>query len=160
MATISQNNAVIKSYLGVDASANTDDRIFFVSDGSASLTANRPYWRDTSVSTPVDLTVGASASNNYTYRSVSSTGTLLAGDEYVGVNHVAPITLTFPQISSFSGGKHIYVVKDESGNASTNNITINTTGGDTIEGGATAVITLDYQSLSFYSDTTSNWSIF
>ncbi|MCA9329388.1 hypothetical protein KDA11_01990 [Candidatus Saccharibacteria bacterium] len=158
MATVVDNHEVIETYTGTDASANTDDRIMFISDGSAGLTANHPYFRYTSGDTPIDMTLGGSS--GYTYSTVTVTGTLSATAQYVACNQVAAITLTLPQISTFTDSKHIYYIKDISGNASTNNITIDTTGGDTIDGGATAVITLDYQAITFVADGGTNWSIF
>jgi hypothetical protein len=47
-----------------------------------------------------------------------------------------------------------FIVKDESGAAGTNNITIGTAGAENIDGAATAVISTNYGSVSIYSDGT------
>ena len=57
-----------------------------------------------------------------------------------------------------SAGK-VYIVKDESGAASVNNITLATTGGQTINGAATNVINTNYGTASVYSDG-ANWFTF
>jgi hypothetical protein len=51
-----------------------------------------------------------------------------------------------------------FTVKDESGSASSNNIAVSSEGAETIDGSATDVINLDYESKSYYSDG-SNWFI-
>ena len=48
----------------------------------------------------------------------------------------------------------LFTIKDESGAAGTNNITIATEASETIDGAATAVISTDYGSLELYSDGT------
>lgn len=52
----------------------------------------------------------------------------------------------------------VYTIKDESGAAGTNNITVATEGAEIIEGSATHVINVNYESKSYYSDGT-NWFI-
>jgi hypothetical protein len=53
----------------------------------------------------------------------------------------------------------IIIIKDESGGASTNNITIVTEGSQTIDGAASIAITVDYGVLRVYSNGT-NWFSF
>ena len=52
----------------------------------------------------------------------------------------------------------IITIKDEDGNAATNNITIDTEGAETIDGAASKTIVTDYGRISVYSDG-SNWFI-
>jgi hypothetical protein len=49
-----------------------------------------------------------------------------------------------------------YVVKDETGSAGTNSITIATTGGQTIDGAATKVVNTNYGVTKVYSNG-ANW---
>lgn len=50
-------------------------------------------------------------------------------------------------------------IKDTSGNSSSNNITINPNGNDTIEGQTSAIIANNYDCITLISDGTSNWHI-
>jgi hypothetical protein len=63
-------------------------------------------------------------------------------------------TVTLPSAESIDG--RVFVVKDESGGAGTNNITVATEGSENIDGASTFVINSDYGSAWFYSDG-SNW---
>lgn len=59
-------------------------------------------------------------------------------------------TATLP--TAVGATRQVYVIKDESGGAATNNITIACTGGQTIDGSATKTINSNYGSLSVYSN--------
>jgi hypothetical protein len=52
----------------------------------------------------------------------TNTYTVVDSDYYIGVNHAGPVTITIP--SSISSGREV-VIKDESGNCETYNITVN-----------------------------------
>lgn len=54
----------------------------------------------------------------------TNTYTVVDGDWYIGVNYAGPVTITIP--SSATNGR-VLVIKDESGNASTNPITVSGT---------------------------------
>jgi hypothetical protein len=77
-----------------------------------------------------------------------------AGDCLVGVNFAGAVTITLPTAQLRKG--RVYTVKDESGAAATNNITVATEGSETIDGSATDVISDNYGSKTYYSDG-SNW---
>jgi len=71
----------------------------------------------------------------------------------LGVNATEAVTITLNnQLIDKQGFK--LVIKDESGNASANNITIITEDGVTIDGGLTKTIDSDYGSLQIYSNGT------
>lgn len=82
--------------------------------------------------------------------------TAKAGDRVVGVNRDGAVTITLPTGQIRPG--RIYTIKDESGAASSNNITVATEGHETIDGSATDVINVNYECKSYYSDG-SNWFI-
>ena len=82
--------------------------------------------------------------------------TAKAGDRVIGVNRAGIVTITLPTAQVRPG--RIYTIKDESGAAATNNITVATEGSETIDGSATDVINVNYESKSYYSDGT-NWFI-
>jgi membrane protein implicated in regulation of membrane protease activity len=55
----------------------------------------------------------------------------------------------------------VYTIKDADYNASTNNITVNTTGSDTIENETSGVMTVDGESWRVIgNNTTKNWEVF
>lgn len=80
--------------------------------------------------------------------------TALASDLIIGVNFAGACTITLPSALAEAGRR--YVIKDESGLAATNNITVATEGAELIDGAATAVINTNYGSLGLYSNGT-NW---
>ena len=77
-----------------------------------------------------------------------------AGDRLIGVNRAGAVTITLPTAQLRAG--RTYTVKDESGAAATNNITVATEGSETIDGSATDVISDNYGAKHYYSDG-SNW---
>lgn len=89
---------------------------------------------------------------------VSGDYSILSADYLLGVSTAAPRTLTLPSAATVGVGK-IYVIKDETGTAATNNITIATTGGQTIDGSASVIINTNYAAVSVYTDGT-NWFIY
>lgn len=86
----------------------------------------------------------------------TATYTAKAGERVIGVNRAGAVTVTLPSAEVRKG--RIYTVKDESGAAASNNITVATEGSETIDGSATDVISVNYESKSYYSDGT-NWFI-
>lgn len=85
-----------------------------------------------------------------------ATYTVKGGDRVVGVNRSGAVTVTLPTAQVRKG--RVYTIKDESGAAATNNITIDTEGSETIDGSATDVIASNYEVRTYYSDGT-NWFI-
>ena len=65
----------------------------------------------------------------------AATYTAKAGDRLIGVNRAGVVTVTLPSAQVYAG--RLFTIKDESGDASTNNITVATEGSETIDGAAT-----------------------
>jgi hypothetical protein len=84
----------------------------------------------------------------------TATYTALATDYFLCVDVAAPVTITLP--TGILGT--VYVVKDCDGDATTNIITIQGTGGQLIDGAATALVNAPYGSLTFVFNGT-EWSI-
>lgn len=80
--------------------------------------------------------------------------TAKGGDRLIGVNRAGAVTITLPTAQLRLG--RTYTIKDESGAAATNNITVATEGSETIDGVATDTIGENYGSKTYYSDRT-NW---
>jgi hypothetical protein len=88
---------------------------------------------------------------------VSVTGasyTAKGGNRLIGVNRAGVVTITLPSTQLRFGRS--YTIKDESGAAATNNITLATEGSETIDGSATNTISENYGAKTSYSDG-SNW---
>ena len=62
------------------------------------------------------------------------------------------LTVTLPSVSVEEG--KVYVVKDEGGNAGTNNVEVATEGSESIDGSSTATISSDHGVVEVYSDGT------
>jgi hypothetical protein len=90
----------------------------------------------------------------------AATYDLLLTDYIVSVTHTttaAVTSLTLPTAQAVTG--RVVVIKDAGGNASANNITIDTQGSETIDGASTNVISTDFGAISLYTDGT-NWFTF
>lgn len=70
----------------------------------------------------------------------------------------APRTITL-QTADITAGTRLFFIKDESGGAGTNNITIATQGAETIDGAATLVISTNYGAARLYSNGTNLFTI-
>jgi hypothetical protein len=76
-------------------------------------------------------------------------------DYYIGCS--AAITVTLPLGATLTAGKQ-YVIKDESGNATTGHITVATTSPDLIDGSSSVILSINYAALTVYW-TGGRWSI-
>ena len=83
-----------------------------------------------------------------------ATYTARAGDRVIGVNRAGAVTITLPTAEVRTG--RTYTIKDESGSAATNNITVATEGAETIDGSTTDAVSENYGAKTYYSDG-SNW---
>ncbi len=88
------------------------------------------------------------------HRTETANYTATRTDYIIGVDTTSSaVTITLPIIVSSDEGRR-WVVKDEGGNAATNNITIATEGSETIDGASTDVIDVNYGKGGYYSDGT------
>jgi hypothetical protein len=87
--------------------------------------------------------------------------TLLYSDVLISSKYsaIGSQTLTLPLVSSVDVGK-IYHIVDAGANAQTNNITIQTSGSDTINDELELLINLNYQSISIFSDGDGKWFVY
>lgn len=91
----------------------------------------------------------------------TSTYSILTNDYHISVQYTdtGTQTTTLPAIGAGNHGQ-TYHIKDADYNASVNNITIDTTGGDTIEEAATMVMSGDGDCMTVVANnTTKNWEI-
>lgn len=94
--------------------------------------------------------------NRVEITSSSSPYTPSTGQYFIAVTSLsAPLTINLPLISASSN--YFYIIADESGNASTYPITINTQGSNILPGGTTSmVINVSYGNVWIYSVTATN----
>jgi hypothetical protein len=94
-------------------------------------------------------------------RSKTSAYTVAVDDHIIGVGtDTAAVTLTLPDADTFTAGQ-VFIVKDEDGNAATNNITITTdTSGDKIDGANSVVLDVDRASVNIYTDGSANYFVY
>lgn len=69
------------------------------------------------------------------------------------------IISTEDEDSGTTGIPRIFIIKDESGNAGTNNITVTLESGGNIDGSASLVISSNYASITLYIDGTNAWLV-
>jgi len=94
---------------------------------------------------------------NINYRKITSvTATLLVDDLFIDVNVSNAVTLTLPPSPPIGTN---YIIKDSSGSAGTNNITVSANTGNTIQGSASTSITTDFGSVQIIYDGTNKWLI-
>jgi len=77
-------------------------------------------------------------------------------DLVVMVDTTAARTINLPTASIT---RKFIIIKDSTGNAATNNITINRAGSDTIEGATSTTINVAYGTKTLFSDGTSKWLV-
>ncbi|NBU33823.1 hypothetical protein EBZ38_03260 [bacterium] len=106
---------------------------------------------------PNSSAAGGSAMIVETSHNLTGTVTVKTSDYYLGCNTLtAPVTLNIPSAADAGPGKK-YIIKDEKGNASVNNITV-VASGNTIDGSATYVLKVNYEAITLVCDGT-NWFI-
>lgn len=93
-------------------------------------------------------------------RVATATNYTITGYEVVvGVTSTAAArTITLPAATAVLAGQ-VFTVKDESGAAATNNITVARAGTDTIDGATSKVVNTNYGFVRFYSDGVSKWFV-
>lgn len=75
---------------------------------------------------------------------------------YLIVNTTAPRAITLPEASAVTAGR-IFIVKDATGLANTNNITVNRTGSDLLDGETSQILNSNNGTWMFVTDGDSNW---
>jgi len=105
------------------------------------------------------ITITSSGSEIFTYTDVSASPyVVLVTDNFISVDcSIIPITIQLPDAATLSTA---YVIKDRTGSASTNNITVTSLSGVIlIDGATTFVMNTDYESIRVLGNGT-NWEVF
>jgi hypothetical protein len=92
--------------------------------------------------------------------SIISNTTLVESNNLIGCDTSggSAITVTLPPLSNIKNGK-IYIIKDEGGVASTNNITITGYNEDTIDGSSKIIMTVNYSNIIIYGRKNYGWFV-
>ena len=86
--------------------------------------------------------------------------TVTKNDSLIGCDTTGgAFTITLPLANTFQPGQYVNI-KDEGGSASSNNITVDTTSSQTIDGETEITINGNYDNVSIYSDGNSSWFIY
>ena len=92
-----------------------------------------------------------------THTSEVSDYTVLDTDCIVSVTMSAATTVTLPNAANLTAGKK-FIIKDAGGNASVNDLIIDTAGGN-IDGNASVTLDVNYSALTVYTDGTNYFII-
>lgn len=91
-------------------------------------------------------------------RRATGVGTALAAIDYYLACTAGGFTVTLPDASTVGAG-FVYVIKDTSGATGAANIILDPTGADTIDGGATYTIAVNFRAVTLISDGVNNYEI-
>lgn len=94
------------------------------------------------------------------HRTITNTATASATDYYIGTDSTnGPISIRLPSATALSDGQ-AYVIKDETGMASNNNVTILASGSQTIDGQNSVVLESPFASLQLYCNGANKYFIY
>ena len=163
--TIGANNLT-----NIKSSRYADNATTLVSpaDVRSLYTVNGNLYFNNGAGTPVQITNGTvipvssdGISRAYESTTMASNTVINPSDtfSYIDVDTTTSVQITLPSAAAVANGR-FYVIKDTTGLASTNNITIALNGADTIDGTAASnVINANFGYRKLVSDGVSNWAI-
>lgn len=117
----------------------------------AGVTATNPSGENITVTIPGGV--------NYSRTAVTSTTTASISSAIIGVSGTAAIDIRLPSAGDYSTGQY-FTIKDESGAADTKNITIRTSGSQTIDGVVSIVLESPFAAVNLYSNGTDKFFIY
>lgn len=139
---------------------NSDIRSLYASGGN--LFYNNSDGTPIQLTTGTSINTGALAINVWTYQSITSNTVIPSNASYIylGISTTSPRAITLPTANAVTAGR-FFVMKDRTGNAATNNITINPAGTNTINNVNTPeVLSYANGTVILVSDGISNWMTF
>jgi len=98
-----------------------------------------------------DVTVTVNEGIDYGRTSITTTSTASVSSRILAVNASDAIDIRLPSAANYSAGQY-FVIKDESGAAHTNNITILASGLQTIDGNSSITLESPYAAVNIYSN--------
>ena len=106
-----------------------------------------------------NVTVTIPGGMDYSRTAITATATASVNSRILGVSASAAIEIRLPAASGYAAGQ-FFTIKDEAGNANTNNITILTTGSETIDGSTSIILESPHSAVNIYSDGSSKFFIY
>ena len=99
----------------------------------------------------VTSSIGGGGTISYSRRQITTTTTASIEDTLIGVSASAAIDIRLPSAGDYVNGQY-FLIKDEAGNANVYNITIKTSGSQTIDGQTAIVLESAHVSVNLYSN--------
>lgn len=145
----------------LSGSVETDD-IMFVEDPDTGLdfasdTINMETGGAVRIRLKNDFTEITNGIKHSNLKAINSNYVATNADYCLACINTSAITITLPTKNN-NGGQQL-IIKDANGNASTNNITIDGNGSDTIDGGASFTIAQDFKCVTLMCDGTQGWFV-
>lgn len=95
----------------------------------------------------------------YGRRQITSTATASSTDVLIGISASSAIDLRLASAADYNNGQY-FTIKDEAGNADIHNITVKTSGSQTIDGQSSIVLESPFVSINVYSNGTDKFFIY
>lgn len=146
----------ISSSAGGDITVKNDGSDLTTSLSSLNFTGSGVTATNSGDDVTVTITGGGIS---YSRRAVATTITSSINDTILGVSGTAAIDIRLPSAADFDAGQY-FIVKDESGAADTKNITILTSGSQTIDGRSSILLESPYAAVNIYSNGTDKFFIY
>ena len=99
----------------------------------------------------ITSSLGGGGTISYSRRAITATATASIEDTLIGVSASAALEIRLPSAGDYVDGQY-FLIKDEAGNANVHNITIKTTGSETIDGRTSIILESPFVSISLYSN--------
>ena len=106
-----------------------------------------------------NVTVTIPGGIDYGRTTVTSTITASVSNRILGVSASAALEIRLPNASGYTAGQYL-TIKDEAGNANSNNITIKTSNSQTIDGESQIILESPYAAINLYCDGSAKFFIY
>jgi len=106
-----------------------------------------------------NITITIPGGIDYGRTAVTSTITASVANRILGVSASAALEIRLPAAAGYSAGQYL-TIKDEAGNANTNNITIKTSNSETIDGQSEITLESPYAAVNLYCDGSAKFFIY
>ena len=90
---------------------------------------------------------------------ITANHTASSTNQIIGVSASSAIDVRLPSASDLDAG-HVYIIKDESGNAGTHNISIKASGSQTIDGESQIILESPFAAVNLYTDGVSKYFVY